>query len=82
MQNAELTHHVIQKVVYMEVAEKRKRNQESVKEYQKNRDAIMLRPSKEDGEIIRDAAKKSGQSVQAYILQAIRERIQRDGEDS
>ena len=63
----------------MEVSEKRKRNQESVKEYQKSRDAIMLRPSKEDGETIRNAARDAGQSVQAYILQAIRERIERDG---
>lgn len=38
----------------------------------------MLRPSKEDGQIIRDTAKAAGQSVQAYILQAIRERMERD----
>lgn len=40
----------------------------------------MLRPSKEDGEIIRNAAKKAGQSVQAYILQAIRYRMDSDTE--
>lgn len=38
----------------------------------------MLRPSKEDGQIIRDTAKAAGQSVQAYILQAIKERMERD----
>ena len=62
----------------MELSEKRKRNQESVKEYQKGRDAIMLRPSGEEGQTIRLAAKSAGQSVQAYVLQAIRERIERD----
>ena len=62
----------------MEVTEKREKNKAAVKEYQKNRDAIMLRPSKEDGETIRNAARDSGQSVQAYILQAVRERMQRE----
>jgi predicted HicB family RNase H-like nuclease len=62
----------------MELSEKRKRNQESVKEYQKGRDAIMLRPSGEEGQTIRLAAKSAGQSVQAYVLQAIRERMERD----
>ena len=62
----------------METKEKRKRNKESVKEYQKNRDAIMLRPSKEDGAIIRQTAKMAGQSVQAYVLQAVRDRMQRE----
>ena len=65
----------------MEIMEKRKEkkpNKESVKEYQKNRDAIMLRPSKEVGQQIRDTAKAAGQSVQAYILQAVKERIERE----
>lgn len=52
--------------------------QERVKRYQDKRDAITIRPSKEDGQSIRDAAKAAGQSVQAYILQAIRERMERD----
>lgn len=65
----------------MEAVEKRKEkkpNKESVKEYQKNRDAIMLRPSKEEGQKIRDTAKAAGQSVQAYILQAVKERRERE----
>ena len=62
----------------MELEKKRERNKESVKEYQKGRDAIMLRPSKEEGTIIRAAANMAGQSVQAYVLQAIRERMERD----
>ena len=65
----------------MEAIEKRKEkkpNKESVKEYQKNRDAIMLRPSKEEGQQIRDTARAAGQSVQKYILQAVKERIERE----
>ena len=65
----------------METAEKNQRkktNKDSVKKYQQSRDAIMLRPSKADGEIIRSAAKNAGQSVQAFVLQAICERIARE----
>lgn len=62
----------------MEINEKRKRNKESVKAYQQGRDAIMLRPSKDEGQVIRTAADAAGQSVQAYVLQAIRERMERD----
>lgn len=50
--------------------------------YNKRRDNIMIRPKKEEGAKIREKAEKAGQSVQAYILQAIWERIERDGEDS
>lgn len=42
----------------------------------------MLRPSKEDGQIIRETARAAGQSVQAYILQAIKERMERDSMDN
>lgn len=50
-------------------------NTEAVKKYQAGRDAIMLRPSKEDGQRIRKAAADAGQSVQAFILQAVNDRI-------
>ena len=53
-------------------------NIEAVKNYQKNRDAIMLRPTKEHGQKIRQAAADAGQSVQAYVLQAVAERMDRD----
>ena len=53
-------------------------NKDAVKKYQEKRDSIMLRPSKEDGLVIRSVAKEAGQSVQAYILQAVRERMERD----
>lgn len=46
--------------------------------YNKRQDNIMIRPSKERGAAIRTAAANAGQSVQAYILQAIQERMERD----
>ena len=51
-------------------------NPEAVKKYQQTRDAIMLRPSKEHGQRIRDAAEAAGQSVQAYILEAVDKRME------
>lgn len=41
--------------------------------YNRSRDAITLRISKEDGAEIRQAAADAGQSVTAYIMQAVRE---------
>lgn len=43
-----------------------------------NRDNIMVRPSKEEGAAIRAAAADAGQSVQAYVLQAVQERMERE----
>lgn len=40
-----------------------------------SRDNIMIRPEKEEGQQIRQAAADAGQSVQQYILQAIRLRM-------
>lgn len=40
---------------------------------------ILLKPYKEEAETIRAAAAASGQSLQGYILQATRERMERDG---
>lgn len=40
-----------------------------------SRDNIMIRPTIEEGAAIRDAAQRAGKSVQAYILDAIRERM-------
>lgn len=59
---------------------KKERNMDSVKKYQSKRNAIMLRPSAEEGEAIRLAAKAAGQSVQRYVLDAIRERMEQDGQ--
>ena len=44
--------------------------------YNKSRDNIMIRPSKEIGQQIRQAAADAGQSVQQYILQAVNDRMQ------
>lgn len=45
----------------------------AVKEYQRTRDQITLRPSKEQGAQIRQAAQDAGQSVTAYVMAAVRE---------
>ncbi len=41
-------------------------------------DYISLRPKKETGQEIREAAEAAGQSLQGYILQAVRERMERE----
>ena len=46
--------------------------------YNKRQDNIMIRPSKEDGAKIRQSAASAGQSVQGYLLQAIKERMERE----
>lgn len=47
----------------------------AVANYQKKRDNIMIRPDKETGAQIRQAAADAGQSVQQYILQAVMDRV-------
>ena len=42
--------------------------------YNRRQDNIMIRPSKEEGAAIRSAAAAAGKSVQAYILEVLRER--------
>jgi uncharacterized protein (DUF1778 family) len=44
-------------------------------------DLIKLQPYKAEGEQIRAAAAAAGQSLQGYILQAVRERMERDGKN-
>lgn len=53
---------------------KRASNRKSDMKYQQ----ILLKPYKEDGQLIREFASAAGQSVQGYILQAVRERMERD----
>ena len=50
----------------------------AVANYQKKRDNIMIRPDKETGAQIRQAAADAGQSVQQYILQAVMDRVERE----
>ena len=45
--------------------------------YNKSRDNIMIRPRKDIGQQIRQAAADAGQSVQQYILQAVNDRMQK-----
>ena len=47
----------------------------AVKRYQAGRDAIMLRPSKDEGREIRQAAADAGESLQEFILGAVRTRM-------
>lgn len=49
--------------------------------YNRSRDSITIRPSKEDGAAVRQAAEAAGQSVQGYIMQACSERMQRENHD-
>ena len=47
-----------------------------------NRDNIMIRPTKEEGARIREHAADAGQSVQQYVLDAVRARMEEeDSED-
>lgn len=46
--------------------------------YNSSKDNLMIRPTKEIGAKIRAAAAAAGQSNQQYILQAVRERMDRD----
>lgn len=47
--------------------------------HQAKLDQIMVRPYKEEGQRIRAAAAAADQSVQGYILDAVRERMDREG---
>ena len=53
---------------------KRASNRKSDMKYQQ----ILLKPYKDEGQLIREFAAAAGQSVQGYILQAVRERMDRE----
>lgn len=59
----------------MPVSEKKRK---SLDAYNATCDYISIRPKKDKGDEIRQAAKLAGQSLQGYILQACAERMQRD----
>ena len=48
------------------------------KRHMEKLDNIMVRPYRKEGEAIRAAAAAAGQSVQGYILQAVRERMEHE----
>jgi uncharacterized protein (DUF1778 family) len=56
----------------MAVSEAHKR---ASKKWNESKDNIMIRPAKDEGQAIRAAAAQAGQSVQAYILDAVRRRM-------
>ena len=49
-------------------------NEASIK-YNRSRDNIMIRPTKEEGARIRAAAADAGQSVQQFVLDAVRVKL-------
>lgn len=49
------------------------------KKWNESRDNIMIRPSKDEGQQIRRAAAEAGQSVQAFILDAVRSKMWETG---
>ena len=51
---------------------------EGNKRHQLKLDRIVIQPSKDEGERIRAAASASGESLQGYILSAVRDRMERD----
>ena len=59
----------------MAVSEAHKR---ASNKWNSSRDNIMIRPSIEVGKAIRAAAAAEGKSVQAYILQAIQEKMEQE----
>ena len=60
----------------MPVSESKRRNNDA---YNAKCDRFEIMPIKPVGTDIRAAAAEAGQSVQAYFLQAVRERMTRDG---
>lgn len=59
----------------MPVSENKRKNNDA---YNAKCDRIVIQPRKESGKEIREAAAAAGQSLQGYILQAVRERMERD----
>ena len=53
--------------------------QRATTEYHRRQDNIMIRPNKAEGARIRGAAAEAGLSVQAYILGALREKMDAEG---
>lgn len=49
----------------------------AVREYQRKRDNIMIRPDKDEGARIRQAAADAGKSVQRYILDVLAQHMEK-----
>ena len=61
----------------MPITEAKKRNNAK---YNAKCDVINVRPLKPEGAAIRAAAAAAGQSLQGYILQAVRTRMEQEGQ--
>lgn len=61
----------------MPISEAKKRNNAN---YTAKCDYINVRPLKPEGAAIRSAAAAAGQSLQGYILQAVRTRMEQEGQ--
>ena len=59
----------------MPVSAAKRRNNDN---YNRKCDRIVIQPPKDQGGEIRAAAVAAGQSLQGYILQAVRERMERE----
>lgn len=57
-------------------------NKYYVKSYQAKMDAFKIRPSKDEGQTIREYAAAHGMSVQGLFLEAVREYIKQHEEDT
>lgn len=55
-------------------------NKDAVKSYQAKMDAFKIRPSKAEGQVIRQFAAAHGMSVQGLFLEAVREYMAKDDE--
>ena len=55
-------------------------NKDAVKAYQAKMDAFKIRPSKAEGQVIRQFAAAHGMSVQGLFLEAVREYMAKDDE--
>jgi predicted DNA binding CopG/RHH family protein len=62
----------------MSISEKKKARNNR---YTKKCDSINIRPIKERGAKIRQTAANAGMSLQGYILQAVEEKMEREGND-
>lgn len=58
--------------------EKIQSHRNAAMKYSRSRGNIMIQPTLEEMDAIKDAAVKAGMSVRGYALQAVREKMERD----
>lgn len=63
----------------MPISEARRRGNDK---YNAKCDSITIRPLKDKGTAIRQAARAAGESLQGYILKAVDDRMERDAQDA